>query len=198
MRPIANFTLHAILAAALAAFAATSAAAGSFDAFLELGSIRGETEAHQDQRSQHIELLSYSFGASRVSKIDGFTVKQGVKPYKLDRVFVKSWSTSGDADSGRRLDVAAVDGQPAAGQATGKRMHKPLRMRMVYDGGSVTLSGRFPFCRVGTAYDSVAIGHGNERYEMQDVTVTACSSESMSLNFKKVTVRGWNPETKEL
>jgi hypothetical protein len=219
MRPIANFTIHAILAAALAALAASSAAAGQFDAFLELGSIRGETEAHKDQRSQHIELLSYSFGESRVSKVDGFTVKQGVKPYKLDRVFVKSWSTSGDAGSspppyrgGVSVASGDVNNAPVGGsetmtigsgraenaQATGKRMHKPLRAQMYYEAGSVTLSGRFPACRVGAAYPSAAIGHGNERYEMQDVIVSTCSPDSMSLNFKKVTVRGWNPETKEL
>ena len=149
MRPIANFTLHAILAAALAALAATSAAVGRFDAWLELGDIRGETEARKDSRDQHIELLSYSFGASRVAKVDGFTVKQGVKPYKLDRVFVNSWSTSGDAGApprGAGLNEMAMDdtagkekdavgasetltvgaGRTETGQATGKRTHKPI------------------------------------------------------------------------
>lgn len=220
MRPIANFTLHAILAAALAALAATSAAAGRFDAWLELGDIRGETEAHKDSRDQHIDLLSYSFGTSRVSKVDSFTVKQGVKPYQPDRVFVKSWSTSGDAapPRGAGLNEMAMDdtagkekgpvgasetltvgaGRTETAQATGKRTHKPLRIRMYYDAGSVTLSGRFPACRVGAAYPAASIGHGDELYEMQDVTVAACSPEGMSLNFKKVTVRGWNPETKEL
>ncbi len=47
MRPIANFTLHALLAAALTAFAATSAAAGS----ITIGGIRwvasGELVEHQ-------------------------------------------------------------------------------------------------------------------------------------------------------
>lgn len=180
MRPVANFTLHAILAAALAALAATSAAAGQSDAFLELGSIQGEAEAHQSSQKGHIELLSYSFGESSASKVDGFTVKQGVKPRQpaLRRLFVKSWSTSGDASA--------------------ERTHKPLRVRMEYDRGSVTLNGRFPACRVGAAYPTATIGQGDERYEMQDVTVAACSPDGMSLNFKKVTVRGWDPEKKEL
>ena len=219
MRPITSFTLHALLAAALTAFAATSAAAGKFDAYLELGGIRGETEVHKDQRRQHIELLSYSFGSAQgVAKVEGFTVKQGVKPYKLDRVFVKSWSTSGDAGTsppplGGGVRVASGDvndatvgadeklavgtGQTETGQATGKRVHKPLNAQIHYDAGSVTLSGRFPACRVGAAYDSAAIGHGNGRYEMSDVVVTSCATESMSLNFAKVKVRGWDPEKKE-
>ena len=216
MRSIAKFTLQVALATA---FAASSAAAGSFDAFLELGSIRGETEAHRDQRSQHIELLSYSFGeAKHVAKVDGFTVKQGVRPYKLDPVFVKSWSTSGDAGTspppfrgGVRVASGDVNNAPVGGsetmtlgagrtetaQATGKRQHMPIRARMYYDAGGVTIGGRFPACRVGAAFDSAAIGHGSERYEMKDVVITNCAADSMSLNFKKVTVRGWDPEKKE-
>ena len=219
MRPITNFTLHAILAAALTAFAATSAAAGKFDAYLELGSIRGETEVHKDRKGEQLELLSYSFGdAQGESKVDSFTVKQGVKPYKLDRVFVKSWSTSGDAGTSRPpisggVRVASGDvndspvganekltvgsGRTESGQATGKRVHKPLSAQTYYDAGSVTLSGRFPACRVGAAYNSAAIGHGNGRYEMSDVVVTNCATESISLNFAKVKVRGWDPEKKE-
>ena len=204
MRPIANFTFHAILAAALAAFAATSAAAGRFDAWLELGDIRGETEAHADQRSQHIDLLSYSFGGSRVVTVadamkaieesrhssdasagKGASNERGkMQPgggsasgAGVKRVFVKSWSTSGDAAA--------------------ERTHKPLRMRMEYDGGNVTLKGRFPACRVGSTYGGATVGQGDERYEMRDVTVAACSPDSMSLTFKKVTVRGWDPEKKE-
>jgi hypothetical protein len=208
MRPIANFTFHAILAAALAALAATSAAAGPVS-----GEVFVKLPGAASSGGGHIEIHSYSFGAARVSKVEGFTVKQGIARHRSDasagkggsneismddtaggekmqpgggsasgagvkRVFVKSWSTSGDA--------------------SGERTHKPLRMRMEYDAGSVTLAGRFSACRVGTAYPNVAIGHGGERYDIQDATVTACSPDGMSLNFKKVTVRGWDPEKKEL
>ena len=204
MRPIANFTLHAILAAALAALAATSAAAGKSDAWVSFGNIQSETDAQADSRSQHIDLLSYSFGARASTVADAIKAidearrtsdasagkgasneREKMQPggssasgAGVRRVFVKSWSTSGDASAART--------------------HKPLRVRMEYDGGSVTLKGRFPACRVGTAYPNVAIGHGGERYDIQDATVTACSPDGMSLNFKKVTVRGWDPEKKEL
>ena len=207
MRPIANFTLHAILAAALAALAAlaaTSAAAGQGDAWVDFGNIQGEADAQKDTRSQHIELLSYSFGGPRVTVADAIkfleeakassdaSAGKGAKNERgkmqpgggsasgggVKRVFVKSWSTSG--------------------YASAERTHKPLRMRMIYDEGSVALNGRFPACRVGAAYPTATVGQGDERYEMQDVTVAACAPDSMSLNFKKVTVRGWDPEKKEL
>lgn len=203
MRPIANFTLHAILAAALAALAATGAAAGKSDAWVSFGNIQGETDAQADSRSQHIDLLSYSFGARASTVADAIKAidearrtsdasagkgasneREKMQPGGgsasgggVKRVFVKSWSTSGDAS----------DARP----------HKPLRVRMEYDGGSVTLKGRFPACRVGATYPAVALSHDDDRYEMQDVTVADCSPDSIALNFKKVTVRGWDPEKKE-
>lgn len=79
MRPITSFTLHAILATAIAALATASAAAGP--AYLRFEPIKGDSSAHG---RGEIEVVSYSWGqaqaAGRVNKVDGFTVKQGVKP----------------------------------------------------------------------------------------------------------------------
>ena len=166
MSPAGNFTLHAILAACLAALAASSAAAGKpvidneGHAYLTIHLMGGNGAGN----GQQLEVVSYQWGAAPSA-------------LKLDRNYVKSWSTSGDASA--------------------ERTHKPLRMRMEYDGGNVTLNGRFPTCRVGAAFPAATVGQGDERYEMRDVTVASCSPESMSLSFKKVTVRGWNPEKKE-
>ncbi|MCL6699590.1 type VI secretion system tube protein Hcp [Sphingomonas sp. NSE70-1] len=81
MRPTTSLTIHAILAAALVALAASSAAAGP--AYMKFEPIKGDSNAKEDHRDE-IEILSYSWGSSqaagRVSKVDGFTVKQGVKP----------------------------------------------------------------------------------------------------------------------
>ncbi len=80
MRPTTSLTIHAILAAALVALAASSAAAGP--AYMKFEPIKGDSNAKEDHRDE-IEILSYSWGqpqaAGRVSKVDGFTVKQGVK-----------------------------------------------------------------------------------------------------------------------
>ena len=105
----------------------------------------------------------------------------GGSAYGVKRVFVKSWSTGDAWGSGKGL--AAAQDLPAVGAA--------------YDAGSVTLTGAFPSCYVGAAYDGAAIGQGGQRYEMQDVKVAACAPGSMSLTFKKVTVRGWDPKKKE-
>jgi type VI protein secretion system component Hcp len=80
MRPATNFTLHAILAAAIAALATTSAAAQSPP------TLRIETETPMAAKGDKpriavLELKEFRWG----------TTEQA-------RTFVKSWSTSGDAD----------------------------------------------------------------------------------------------------
>lgn len=97
MRPITSFTLHAVLAAALAAFAATSAAGDPavkpgtvvkvspsdsraaeqehyFTITLQQGRSTGKGEGFEKQ----IQVESWQWG--RTAKVDSFTVKQGVKP----------------------------------------------------------------------------------------------------------------------
>ena len=75
--------------------------------------------------------------------------------------------------------------------------------------GSITVDGDFPGCAVGTKYANAVLQLGGVRYVMTDVQVTRCpaagatlggprTEDSLSLNYRKVTVRAWNPETKEL
>lgn len=101
MRPTTNFTLHAILAAALAALAAASAAAQSPP------TLRIVTETPMAPKD--IEVLSYSWGqpqaAGRVSKVDAFTIKQGVQP----------------ADPGQSGEWIADVERPSAGSASSEK-----------------------------------------------------------------------------
>ena len=69
MRPIANFTLHAALATALAALAATSAAAAS-DYYLKFDTIKGESAAKASGGKQ-IEIESWSWGTTMAGDWDG-------------------------------------------------------------------------------------------------------------------------------
>lgn len=69
MRPIMNFTLHVTLAAALIAFAASSAAAAGY---LKLGDIKGDVSASSEDRKDFykgwIELNSWQWGETRTGK----------------------------------------------------------------------------------------------------------------------------------
>ena len=71
--------------------------------------------------------------------------------------------------------------------------------------GSVRIKVKFPWldCRVGAAFPNAVLHNDAGRYELKDVIITSCSSggdrpmESLSLNYTKVIVRGWDPEKKE-
>ena len=142
------------------------------------------------------------------SKIDDFTVKQGVKPYKLDRVFVKSWSTSGDAALRPvgTSDLTMKRGTAPAADAPGPNDIRRLIIVTQATGG----------CTVGKSYSAAIMVGGGKRYELSDVTITDCGrgagpEEQISLNYERITavydkqdkaapktkVRGWDPEKKE-
>ena len=53
-------------------------------------------------------------------------------------------------------------------------------------------------CRVGAAFPDAVLHNDAGRYELKDVVISGCARESVALTYKKVTVRAWNPETKEL
>jgi hypothetical protein len=173
MRPVANFTLHAILAAALAALATTSAAAGG-PAILTLGSegVGGAPRAAKSDKPRIavLEIMAFEWGtaadsinlgswskadglavswdvpdsAARVSKIDGFTVKQ-----------------------------KAVEG---SGLPTGKRQHKPFSLARPLDKGSVWIRVASPWadCRVGKRFPSLEISDGTQAHRLVNATVAGC------------------------
>ena len=149
--------LRLSLAAAALVAAGSTAQAGKTDAFIEFGSIKGESVARPSGPDQHIDLLSYSFGETkRVSKVDSLTIKQNVKP-------------------------------AAAGN--------------VRTQGSITVAGHFAACRVGTNYADAVMQTTDGRYELKEVVITGCAPDGLSLNYgsvKKVRVKGWDPEKKEL
>ncbi len=78
--------------------------------------------------------------------------------------------------------------------------------------GSVTVDGSFPACTVGAAYAGAVLQLAGVRYELTDVQITSCPApsatgapilggertpDSLSLNYARVKVRGWDPQKKE-
>lgn len=220
MRPTANFTFHAILAAALAALATSSAAAG--DA-LKLLATTGPIKAGD---GKHIDVLSYSFGVSEnraKGKVEHeWKVEEGESaPPPRGGVRV----AAGDLDGDGRADISAKQDvksprDASAGLPTGKRQHKPVTITKEWDSsspaavtekrqhgwvtvskpveqGSLRLKGSLPGCAVGATYPQAVLQTAAARYELTEVIISSCAADSVSLDYAKVKVRGWDPTKKE-
>ena len=76
--------------------------------------------------------------------------------------------------------VTAGGSQTETAQATGKRVHKPLRARMYYDQaqgtgpGILKINARYPGCTVGKRYGGMQFAAGGKTYRLQGVTVESC------------------------
>ena len=207
MRLSPNFTLHAILAACLAALAASSAAAapptgGKEEVYFTITLTDAMPMGSNDGRLQSFEIKEWSF--DKVSKVDSFTIKQGVKPVGTADMTMKRGTgpsaapapggvavASGDVNDSAATGVGASQtitvgsGQAESAQATGKRQHMPLRMRQYYDqapppSGSFRVKVRYPWsdCRVGAHYPSLTLNGGGKSYLLQDVQVADCGDSA--------------------
>lgn len=116
--------LSRVSAAIALSFALAAAPALAADAFLKLGDIKGESEA--DKHKGQIEVLSWSWGEAEAA----------TGSYKLEKVYVKSWSTSGDADS------PEVERETTESSGNGSRpLHPPPDDTKDVDIGDMTLKG---------------------------------------------------------
>lgn len=176
MRPIANFTLHAILAAAIAALATASAAAGGPAVLTFATETTGGAPlaAKGDKpRIAVLELMAFEWGSAADSvnlgswaKADGLAV---------------NWDTPGSAARVNKVDSFSVkqkaaEGSAASGLATGKRQHKPFTLAAPLDKGSVWIRVATPWadCRPGARYPSLSISDGTKTYRLVGVTVSGC------------------------
>lgn len=189
MRPTANFTLHAMLAAVLMAFAATSAAAGP--AFLKFGGVEGDTTKGGKFEGQ-LEVESFSWGETRAAsaKFNEFTIRKvsdRASPAAAGGVQVPSGDIDGDGTGARKKPTTSpqtITPRPLpsaeSGLPTGKRQHKPMVLTTPLDKGSVWVRVSSPWagCRVGDRYSSLELNDGGKRYALQDVTVANCGGSS--------------------
>ena len=58
---------------------------------------------------------------------------------------------------------------------------------------------KFPWdaCAVGSRYEDAVLRDGNGTYELKDVTVAGCAADGAVFDYSSVTVRGWDPKTKQ-
>jgi hypothetical protein len=97
--------------------------------------------------------------------------------------------------------LGASDGVAAgdlnAARPAEKRPHGWTTVSKPLARGSLTVQGSLPGCTVGKRYSGMQLAAAAVRYELKDVVITACTANIVSLDYAKVTVRGWNPEPKQ-
>ncbi|HEX6740903.1 MAG TPA: hypothetical protein VF079_03800 [Sphingomicrobium sp.] len=145
---------------------------------------------------------------------------------KSEQLLVQSWhwgprqstARSGAADMPKELqaqdrmgDPASARGHSMLGASDRTVIHDPPPPR---DGGlgseselttagppvrgTLTVKASLPGCMVGARYGGAQFASGSMRYELKDVVISNCAPGEVTLQYGKVTVKGWNPEKKEL
>ena len=191
MRPITRTTICALAAAAVAA-----PALAAVNAYLEVGPIKGESSAKaRGGHKDWIEVESWSWGATQAGSWNG-TIKGAASTEKFGTV---SGSHRDDSVAGDgRADVTSPR-DAASGMPTEKRQHGWVTFAKPLDRGSVRVKVKFPWdrCAVGAAFPDAVLQNDAGRYELKDIQVTGCAADGVSLNYAKVTVRGWDPKAKQ-
>jgi hypothetical protein len=225
MRPITNFALHALAAAVLTAFAASSAAAQ----YLALGDSIPAPSGAKESREKWIEIQNWQWGSTSAAKfgavggmhrdadmtLKGSQVHQnmresGEKGGTIDMNIGVGELQEGPAPTGGvRVASGDVDGDPVLRNVE-KRQHGWTTVSKPLDRGSVRVKVKFPWvgCAVGAHYPVITLGDAANSYRLQDVTVASCAGggtegpeESITFVYGKLgaktQVRGWDPEKKE-
>jgi hypothetical protein len=139
------------------------------------------------------------------------TVKGGSNAVD-DAAARKGWdgSVKGNSVSSAKFGAIAGAHRDDSLGKPGARIAQPASPPPV--DGSITVDGSFPGCMVGSRYANAVLRGPGVRYVMTDVQIINCPTAagaarsslageymrgSLSLSYKKVTVRGWNPEKKE-
>jgi hypothetical protein len=140
------------------------------------------------------------------SGVEGGASAAKAKGGHKDWIEIQSWSwgaTSagkfGAVSGAHRDDSVAAPGDAAAGRAAGKRQHGWVTVAKPLDRGAVRVKVKFPWldCRVGAAFPDAALQNDAGRYEFEDAIITGCAPDSVTLDYTKVKVRGWDPARKE-
>ena len=77
--------------------------------------------------------------------------------------------------------------------------HRDDTLSAPLDRGSVRVKVKFPWlnCKVGAAFPVALLQNDAGRYELKDAIISGCALGEVSLDYRKVMVRGWDPEKKE-
>jgi hypothetical protein len=187
MRPIIKATLCALAASAVAG----PAFAASADYYLKFG----DGAAAKAGAGKPIAILSWSWGAALAG-----AAKYGAVAGAHRDDSIADARTDGHAGA----HANATPRDSGLGMPTEKRQHGWVTVAApaasdAPAGGAVRVKVRFPWldCRVGAAFPDAVLQNDAGRYELENVLISGCAPDSVTLDYAKVRVRGWDPEKKE-
>ncbi len=205
----------AMFAAALAACAAAGASAeekrsytgGRF--YLDIGAhpgFLGRAEGG-DGHQQRIEIESWSWGAAQAGASLALDAPAAGRALPDSAVLGRG----APIDPVIPVPVVVAPRDIASGQASGKRQHgsititpqlgarAALPLLRPLPSGSVRVKLRNPWlgCRVGASITALTLTVRDGSYRLEDAVTTGCAPDSASFDYAKVTVRGWDPATKQ-
>ncbi|MEO5611495.1 MAG: hypothetical protein ABIT68_01835 [Sphingomicrobium sp.] len=221
MRPITRTTLGALFAVAAAVSAPAPAA--SSDSYLTFGPVTGTQADARKGHDKWIEVESWSWGATQMgagghgggsggmgaAKAGGTGMGKGkasMSDLSVMRGPRQTTSLDGAQGATGAEKYGAVSGahrDDSLARAVEPALAAPLGAPL--ERGSVRVKVKLPWldCKVGAAFPDAVLHNDAGRYELKDAIVTSCSSggdrpmESITLNYAKVQVRGWDPKKKE-
>jgi type VI protein secretion system component Hcp len=169
------------LAVTLAALGWSGSAIAASDYLLKLDGVKGEIAAPSS--------TGQSSGEKHKEWIEILSVQLAEPSPAAGKLAVASGDVSGDGKA------------PISGQSSGKRTHKPIRVRSQDEETAALLlpavqkvrtvsiaSPAWPGCAAGQKVDAFTIKQKSTGRTglVLDATVSACAAESVSLNFAKI------------
>ena len=207
--------LRAATAACLALplIAAAAAAAGGEQVYYKITLQDGRLSiapapaaaGRNDGRLQQIELQSFQWavpdvqgsggGANQMVMNDtpGAEAKETMPKNLEAENKMGDYQRSGHSMLGASDKVTVGGSQTESAQATGKRQHMPIRMRMYYDTpqgtgpGILSVKASLPGCTVGRRYGGMQFAGGGKTYRLRDVRVESCGGGTSAAPTERIT-----------
>ena len=117
-------------------------------------------------------------------------------PARQIEILSWSWGATNATKYGAISGAHRDDGVAAP---TEKRQHGWMPSNRPLASGGLRVKVKFPWldCKVGAAFPDATLQNDAGRYELKDIQVTGCAADEVALDYRKVTVRGWDPQKKE-
>jgi hypothetical protein len=139
---------------------------------------------------------AFAASADYYLKLGDIKGESAARSGAANRIEILSWSW-GTAHTAKYGAVAGAHRDDGLNPAE-KRQHGWMPVAQPLDRGAVRVKVKFPWldCRVGAAFPDAVLQNDAGRYEFKDAIITGCAPDSVTLDYAKVKVRGWDPEKK--